>query len=83
MLEKAVNDKDTKTCGVVARNYKRIREELSLKDVGLLFDHYLPELAAKLNIPRYDPELMKINYEEKLHLGQERAAKLSTNIEAK
>lgn len=83
MLEKAVSEKDTKTCGVVARNYKRIREEISLKDVGLIFDHYMPELAAKLNISRYDPELMKIDFEQKLHLTQERAIKLTANIEAK
>lgn len=66
----------------MARNFKRIRAELSLKDVGLIFDHYLPVLSAKLNIPRYDPELMKINHEEKLHLTSERAVILASTIEA-
>jgi len=83
LLERAVAEKDTKTCGVVARNYKRIRSELSLKDVGLIFDHYLPDLSSKLNISRYDPELMKINFEQKLHLAQDRAKALASTVEAK
>jgi len=83
LLEKAVQDKDTKSCRVVARNYKRIREELSLKDVGLIFDYYIPDLASKLNIPRYDPDLFKINFEEKLYCTQERAKTLASSIEAK
>ena len=83
LLEKAVADKDTKTCGVVARNYKRIREELSLKDVGLIYDYYMPELSEKLNLPRYDPELFKIDFEEKLHCSQERAKTLAQGIEAR
>lgn len=82
LLEKAVSDKDSKACGVVARSYKRIREELSLKEVGLIYDHYLPVLSAKLNIPRYDPDMMKINAEEKLHLTSERAQTLSKTVEA-
>lgn len=83
VLEKAVAEKDTKTCGVVARNYKRIREELSLKEVGLIYDHYLPAFSAKLNIPRYDPDMYKIDAEEKLHCTTERAQILAKGIEAK
>lgn len=82
-MEKAVSEKDTKTCGVVARNYKRIREQLSLKEVGLIYDHYLPAFSAKLNIPRYDPDMMKIDSEEKLHCTTERAQILTKGIEAK
>jgi len=36
-----------------------------------------------LNLPRYDPELLKINPEEKLHLTQARATSLASTIEAK
>ena len=83
MLEKAVSDNDTKACRVVARNYKLIREGLSLKDVGLIFDYYTPDLASKMNIPRYDPDLFKIDHEQKLHCTQERAKILASSIEAK
>jgi hypothetical protein len=82
-LERAVADKDTKTCGVVARNYKRIREEFSLKDVGLIYDYYMPDLSSKLNLPKYDPDMVKIDHEDKLHCSPERAQKLASGIEAK
>ena len=83
LLEKAVADKDTKTCGVVARNFKRIRSEFSLKDVGLLYDHYLPDLAAKINLPKYDRDIVKFDIDEKLHLSQERAVVLTSSFEGK
>ena len=51
--------------------------------MGLIFDHYLPDLAAKLNLPRYDPDMMQINFEEKLHCTKERAQSLAKNVEAK
>ena len=83
MLEKAVAERDTKTCGVVARNFKRIRSEFSLKDVGLIYDHYMPDLSSKLNIPKWDPDMANFDVEEKLHLTTTRAQALASNIEAK
>lgn len=83
LLEKAVEVKDTKTCGVVARNFKRIRAEFSLKDVGLVYDHYLPEISAMMNLPKYDLDIVKFDVDEKLHLSKERAGILAFTIEAK
>jgi hypothetical protein len=53
-----------------------------LKDVGSLFDHYLPELSSKLNIPKFDSSLSPVDFKEKFHSTPERAAKLAVTHEA-
>lgn len=71
---------------MIARSYKNIRKNVSLKDVGALFDHYLPELASKLNIPKYDDALSPTDagsLEKKFHTKVDRAADLGKNTESK
>jgi len=54
LLEKATKEKDTKQCASISKGFKWIWKEISLKDVGQLFEYYLPHLFAKMNIPTYD-----------------------------
>ncbi len=88
LLERAIADKESnasiKQCWTIARSYKRIRRELSLKDVGSLYEHYMPELATKMNIPKYDESLAPSGKaEDKYHTTPERALKLTGTTEAK
>lgn len=53
-----------------------------MKDVGQLFQYYLPHLYAKMNLPNYDSELIPIDLKEKFHTRADKAQKLSESTEA-
>lgn len=73
LLEKAVKDKDLKQCAAIQRGFKWIWKEISLKDVGQIFEYFLPHLAARMNLPNYDRELVPTDLKAKFHTTAEKA----------
>ena len=83
LLEKAVKDKDLKQCAAIQRGFKWIWKEISLKDVGQIFEYFLPHLASRMNLPTYDWELVPTDLKTKFHTTAEKAQQLASSTEAK
>lgn len=48
-----------------------------------MFEYFLPHLAAKMNLPTYDWELVPMDLKHKFHTSQDKALKLAQSTEAK
>jgi 26S proteasome regulatory subunit N3 len=74
LMEKAAKEKDYKLSAALTKKYKPLRKELSLGDVMLLLEFFLPELFKRIGLV-HEPTKVE-NKEEKLHFTTERASTL-------
>jgi 26S proteasome regulatory subunit N3 len=71
LLEKGAKDKDYKLCAALTKKFKKLRKDLSISDVMLLFEFFLPELHRRVAFTHKSTQVE--NRAEKLHVTEDRA----------
>lgn len=74
LLEKGAKDKDYKLCAALTKKFKRLRKDLSIGDVMLAFEFFLPELHKRVALGHASTKVD--NVEEKLHVTTDRVASI-------
>jgi len=74
LLEKGAKDKDYKLCAALTKKFKKLRKDLTIHDVMLLFEYFLPELHKRVAFKHTSTQCE--NKEEKLHVKEDRVAAL-------
>lgn len=83
LLEKAASEGDFKACGVLTKEFKKLRKLFSLSDSVLVLSHYLPDLYTRLQLPCQPSPIDKDeSVEDKLHCTHVRAEEITKHPEA-
>lgn len=81
-MEKAAGEGDFKACGVLTKEFKKLRKLYTLSDSVLALSHYLPDLYKRLQLPcQPTPLTSDENIEDKLHCTHVRAEEITKHPE--